>query len=68
VSAEPTQEDIQGLCLAMNEVRDFNDKDGISNMWGHLKRFLVKYPQFASGDIAMATLPDPLADHPQLNL
>lgn len=52
----------------MNEVRDFNDKDGISNMWGHLKRFLVKYPQFASGDIAMATLPDPLADHPQLNL
>lgn len=66
--SEPTQEDIQGLCLAMNEVRDFNDKDGISNMWATLIRFLRKYPQFASGDIATATLPDPLADHPQLPL
>lgn len=62
--SEPTQEDIQGLCLAMNEVRDYDDKDGIANMWGVLLRFVRKYPQFAHGDIATATLPD----HPELPL
>jgi hypothetical protein len=62
----PSDEDIQGLCLAMNEVRDYNDKDGIGNMWAALLRFVRKYPQFAHGDIATATLPDPLAGHPEL--
>ena len=44
----PSRNDIQSICRAMAEVRDFNDIEAIQSMWSQLLVFLKKYPQFSN--------------------